>query len=178
MEVAEDLVDDDTLNLCASKVQSVIRRFLDRVRIIQKVNSRFEKILDPKRGLYYYYDNVSDLSSWSKPRLLREGDMTNIAPTYSKDLAAEIITCQYLKLYSLRRVQRKYAEGVESVKVDGIKGRRYRKVGEESTFENLPKFMEGTLKHGYPGDEDEDDDEDDDEESVEDGVDEEEYDSG
>jgi hypothetical protein len=174
--------DIDIHSLLAVKMQSLIRRFLARCRVIQIVNMRFEKILDPRRKLHYYYDKIADASSWSKPILLRHGDIDKISPTYTEDKAAEIIIDIYRRLRALRRVQRLYAERVEKIYIDSSKKKRmYRIKGSTEHFLQLPAFMENTLHHPFPDESDEEteDDEDSEEEQEREEEDEDEdYDSG
>ena len=54
------------------------------------LHERYEKIFDPVRKRYYYYNTVEDTASWRKPLLLREEDIEHVAPTYSKDQAGNL----------------------------------------------------------------------------------------
>jgi hypothetical protein len=173
--------DIDINSLLVVRIQSLVRRFLARCRVIDKVKLRFEKILDPRRKLYYYYDKITDTSSWIKPLLLGTGDFEDISPAYTDDRAAEIITGIYRRLHAWRRVQRLYAEIVEKVRVEGYKQKVYIKKASAVIMMKLPGFMEGTLRHPYPDEEDseeESSDEEEEEEKVEEEEEEEEYDSG
>jgi hypothetical protein len=53
-----------------------------RARLLKQLNDRYEKIYDPRRERYYYYDKVKDESSWGKPLLLLKSDVNLISPTY------------------------------------------------------------------------------------------------
>jgi hypothetical protein len=168
--------DVDMNDMFAMKLQSIIRRFNSRCRVIRIINDRYEKILDPRRKVHYYYDKIADISTWIKPPLLGKGDIEKISPTYTDDKAAEIITNLFRALYSLRKVQRLYAERVEAVKSQGAMKYIYRRKGAEETFRSLPRFMEGTLKHPLPGEDEESEEELESEESE--SEDDDNYDSG
>lgn len=66
----------------AVKIQSIARMIIIRSRILKQLNERYEKIYDPRRERYYYYDKVLDKSSWGKPLLLLKSDIIKISPTY------------------------------------------------------------------------------------------------
>ena len=61
---------------------------------------RFEKIYDPIRKRYYYYDRDLDVSSWWKPVLLRNSDLP-VAPTYTEP--GKYSHSSILTKYSLNR---------------------------------------------------------------------------
>jgi hypothetical protein len=67
----------------AIKIQSIARMIIVRSRVLKQLNERYEKIYDPRRERYYYYDKVSDKSSWGKPVLLLKSDIKVISPTYA-----------------------------------------------------------------------------------------------
>jgi hypothetical protein len=67
----------------AIKIQSIARMIIVRSRVLKQLNERYEKIYDPRRERYYYYDKVSDKSSWGKPVLLLKSDIKIISPTYA-----------------------------------------------------------------------------------------------
>jgi hypothetical protein len=72
-------------------VQSIARRFIQRCHIYEYITAKFEKIYDPKNGVYYYYNLEADKSSWNKPRLLLKGDIAVVSPTYEPDEAVMMI---------------------------------------------------------------------------------------
>ena len=115
-----DMNEDDELefhNEIVTKIQARARGMLGRMRIRRMINERFEKIRDPRRNEYFYYDKVNDTSSWLKPSLLKgDEDILEIAPTYTENEAAEMITTLWRQLCGLRRVQRLYATTVEKCK--------------------------------------------------------------
>lgn len=172
----EEEFDAEFLSSIAVTIQRNIRRFLSRCRIVKLINERIEKIYDPRRKLYYYYDSVADTSSWLKPALLRDSDIQVVAPTFTPDEASRHITNLMRRLRSLRLIQRAFAQSIEEVKEGGKKFYMRLKTGE--TLLKLPSFMEGTMRHDPPlrhadDDEDEDENDEDAEES-----DDEDYDSG
>ena len=144
----EEEFDAEFLSSVALTIQRTIRRFLSRCRVVKVLNERIEKIYDPRRKLYYYYDSVADTSSWLKPALLRDSDIQLIAPTFTPDEASRHITNLMLRLRSLRLVQRAFAQSIEEVKEGGTKFYRRLKTGD--ALLQLPNFMEGTLKHAPP----------------------------
>jgi hypothetical protein len=83
----------------AVKIQSIARMIIVRARLLKQLNDRYEKIYDPRRERYYYYDKLKDKSSWGKPLLLLKSDINLISPTYvesngqeSSQVDAESIT--------------------------------------------------------------------------------------
>lgn len=50
----------------ATVIQSLARRYIVRKTILQTLNERYEKIYDPKRKKFFYYDTRFDTSSWEK----------------------------------------------------------------------------------------------------------------
>lgn len=77
--------DDEQLVIAhygAIKIQSIARMIIVRSRLLKQLNQRYEKIYDPKRDKYYYYDTQKDKSSWRKPVLLLKSDISKIAPPY------------------------------------------------------------------------------------------------
>ena len=156
MEEESFEVDEEFLSEVAVKLQKIVRRFIYRARVINLIQQRFEKIYDPRRKCFYYYDTSTDTSSWLKPLVLKDRDVEKISPTYTPDAAADIITSLYRRLRALRRVQRLYAQGVEQVVVEDSTTRFYRMLGASTTFTKLPRFMYGTLSHPHPGEEQED----------------------
>lgn len=57
---------DTESELNATVIQSLARRYFVRTKILQLLNERYEKIYDPKRKKYFYYDVHADISSWEK----------------------------------------------------------------------------------------------------------------
>ena len=74
----------------AIKLQSIVRMILVRSRIIKQINERYEKIFDPRRQRYYYYDRINDTSSWGKPLLLRNSDIKIVSPTFIDESALKM----------------------------------------------------------------------------------------
>ena len=117
-----DMNDEDELefhNEIITKIQAHARGMLARMRIRRIINERFEKILDPRRNMYFYYDKINDTSSWLKPSILKDDeDILEISATYTEDEAAIMITTLWRQLCGLRKVQRLYATTVEKIKGD------------------------------------------------------------
>jgi hypothetical protein len=57
---------DTESELNATVIQSLARQYFVRTKILQLLNERYEKIYDPKRKKYFYYDTHADTSSWEK----------------------------------------------------------------------------------------------------------------
>lgn len=82
----EEELDDQAMmvHFGATKIQAVARMIIQRSRVLKYLNGRYEKIYDPKRERLYYYDKVTDSSSWGKPVLLLKSDIKVISPTYAE----------------------------------------------------------------------------------------------
>lgn len=140
-------VENEIRNHSIIKIQSHARKFLARCRILKMVNARFEKIYDPKRKAYFYYDMQNDTSSWHKPTILLHADITHIAPTYTRDMAAVIIQRQFHKLRGLRHVRSVYKNTVMAVLDERTGSHYYYNPKTGYTSWELPSFMAGTLDH-------------------------------
>lgn len=135
--------------ICVSKIQSHIRRFIHRKRLLKKLNEQYEKIYDPIRKRYYYYDTINDVSSWQKPALLRNDDIVKISPTYFPDEAA-IIMQRALLRHVARRLVRLLYQDVVKVAIDpATRTPLYTNPKTGVTMSVLPRFMGGKLNHGY-----------------------------
>eukprot|EP01036_Dinobryon_divergens_P060167 gene60167-80241_t len=118
------------------------------------VNERFEKIYDPRRKAYFYYDMKNDTSSWHKPTILLHADLLIVSPTYTKDAAALMIQRQLWRRLALRRVRRLYKDTITSILDESSGCYYYFNPKTHFTAWELPSFMGGTLDHS----DDEDDD--------------------
>ena len=148
-EVSEDFVELEVKKECTIKIQAHFRRILARYRIIGLISARYEKIFDPKRGRYYYYDTIRDQSSWSKPLLLRNDDIKQIAPTYTPDQAAMMIQRQLWRRYALIRTRILYKNTVVVTYDESVHANYYFNPKAERTAWDLPIFMGGKVDHGY-----------------------------
>lgn len=146
---AEQLVEMEVRNECAMKLQATMRRSLARIKIIKLVSSRYEKILDPKKGRYYYYDSIADVSSWKKPGILGDSDLNDIAPTYTKDQAAVMIQRQLWRRYALVNVRVLYKKSIIATYDDSEHKHYYFNPKTQRTSWDLPFFMGGKLNHDY-----------------------------
>lgn len=143
----DDRLQEEIKLLCYLKCQAFGRRYNARKRVLRLINERFEKIHDPRRQRYYYYDRQLDTSSWQKPKLLRDHDIEDIAPTYIPDQAALMIQRQLWKVWALRRVRAMYKSVIKELD-DKASGKGYylnSKTGK--TMWVLPQFMGGKLDH-------------------------------
>ena len=93
-------MDEEIQKHCAVKVQAAARAFIARQKSFKTIQERFEKIYDPRREEYYYYDTKLDVASWDKPLLLRDKDILSVAQTYTDDEAALIKSLACLRLPS------------------------------------------------------------------------------
>ena len=87
--------DDDSDNggeymeAMATLIQAYGRGFLARRRRNQLIKERFEKIWDPRRRRFYFYDRDNDTSQWNLPELfLMITNEMDVAPTYFPEEAA------------------------------------------------------------------------------------------
>ncbi len=142
-------MDLEIQNHCALRVQTATRMLLARRRIVRLIQSRFEKILDPRRKEYYYYDTVNDVATWDKPLLLGKSDIIQIAQTYTDDEAAVMITRQLLRRAALRRVRMLYQAVIVATYDEGYDATYYFNPLTEHTTWELPLFMNGHLEYKY-----------------------------
>ena len=145
----ESSYEDELRKICACKIQACIRRFLVRSKLERLLNERYEKIYDPRRKRFYYYDKVYDHSSWHKPILFKDKDVKVISPTYFIDEAALMIQKLFRSHVSLRLLRILYADAVK-FSVDPItKKAMYTNKTTGATTFTLPFFMNGTLDHKF-----------------------------
>jgi hypothetical protein len=133
------------------KVQSLVRRFLTRLKALKATYERYEKIWDPKRKKFYYYDKLKDKSSWIKPVLLLRHDLSDIAPTYLPEQAVKKVQSYIRKFNALKRVRLLYQAAVE-ITIDEETGKRtYYNPRSGRSAHKLPAFMKGRLDYRkYP----------------------------
>ena len=142
-------MDLEIQNHCALRVQTATRILLARRRVVRLIQARFEKIFDPRRKEYYYYDTVNDVATWDKPLLLGEGDIEEIAQTYTDDEAATMISRQLLRRAALRRVRMLYQTVIVATYDEGYGATYYFNPLTEHTSWELPLFMNGCLDYKY-----------------------------
>lgn len=148
------------------RAQCLARCFIARSRVLKKLRARFEKIYDFKRNRFYYYDTVTDMSSWRKHRLFRKHDIETISPMFTSDTGAEMIQKHMRRYLALMRVRMLYQSRVSAVPDARTGGIYYYNSYTGEAMWELPKFMKGKLTHKRradrrPGDSDSDSDEDD-----------------
>ena len=145
------------------RAQCLARRFIVRARVLKKLRARFEKIYDFKRNRFYYYDTVTDMSSWRKHRLFRKHDVEFISPMFTNETGAEIIQKHWRRYMALMRVRMMYQSRVSAVPDARTGGIYYYNSYTGEAMWELPKFMKGKLTHKRradrrPGDSDSDSD--------------------
>ena len=75
----------------ALSIQCAFRVYCALKLLRKKVETRYEKIYDPRRRKFYYYDRQLCRSSWKKPFLVTKVGDLSIAPTYTEEQAAVMI---------------------------------------------------------------------------------------
>ncbi len=130
-----------------TKLQACVRRYVVRSKLIRQINQRFEKILDPRRQRYYYYDKVADLSYWNKPKLLLTGDIDIISPTYTDEDAATKIQTRIRMTLATIRVRLLYQSTVIQAVDESSGSKYYYNPSTYATMWELPSFMNGRLDY-------------------------------
>lgn len=130
-------------NLCATKLQSILRSFLVRRKILKQIFARYEKIYDPKRHQYYYYDKLHDRSSWIKPLLMLNSDFPEVSPTYTKDQAIIVLQLFFRRIRAVRRVRALYHTVVNVIEDYAQGTKQYLNTKTGIARPNLPGFMGG-----------------------------------
>lgn len=131
----------------AVKIQSIVRRFIARSRIIRSINTNYEKIYDPKKKRYYYYNKIRDKSSWLKPVLLYSNDIVKISPTYTESIAATIIQIHIRMFLSLLKVRLLYQQIIEIKHNKQTNTVTYYNPKYKTTLPKLPLFMNNSVDH-------------------------------
>jgi hypothetical protein len=130
----------------AVKLQSFLRRFIIRSRLLRSIRQRYEKIYDPVRKRYFYYDKETDTSSWIKPVLLLTTDL-HISPTYTEDQAAIKIQTLIRSHISKLKVRLLYQSTIVT-SIDQATGTTYYYNPKTyATYWELPKFMNGRFDY-------------------------------
>lgn len=143
---------------CAIKVQSLVRVFLVRARLLKKIFNRYEKIYDPKRRRHYYYDKDLDKSSWIKPALLLKSDFPQVAPTYTKQEAVLVLQKFFRKRLALSKVRLLYQQVINVIEDYEAGQKQYINTLSGNVRSTLPLFMNGKLNYRAHGDTAGDDD--------------------
>ena len=115
---------------------------------IRRLDERFEKVFDPNRKRHYYYDKEKDKSSWRKPRLYMNSDVSKVSPTYSDDEAAAMIQTRFRMNRDLFIVRLLYQQNCNVSKIDErnrFSGNNYFNKMSGTTRDSLPTFMGGKL---------------------------------
>lgn len=128
-------------------MQSIARLFLARSRLLKKIYERYEKIRDPRRDRYYYYDKELDTSSWRKPRLLLDGDLPTVAPTYTNDEASTKIQTRIRMVLALLKVRLLYQSTIISSFDEASGAYYYYNPKSEATMWDLPTFMNNRMDY-------------------------------
>ena len=129
---------------CATVIQKHARRYIQRVKILELMEATYEKILDPRRKCYFYYNINTDRSSWKKPALLLKADLSRIAPTYTLDQAATKIQSLCRLRPALKKTRKLYKLFVKEM-VDQAGAKYYYNPLTARSMWELPSFMGGML---------------------------------
>ena len=69
-----------TRDEAATKLQGMYRRMKARQRIRWMIANIFEKVVDQRSGAFYYYNKMTGVSSWEKPKLMKDSDDLEMTP--------------------------------------------------------------------------------------------------
>jgi hypothetical protein len=184
-QIIIELPKDEKSIFLIIKVQKLIRKFVAKCKMAKMIEDSYEKIYDPKRKKYFYYNRVTDISSWKKPLLLKTGDLKQIHHLYTPDQAALMVQRQFWRMKALIRVRLMFQQICTEIKDESTNGVYYYNSKTSTSFWELPSFMNGRLDYKYKdknnqnenenngseggsqGDEDSDDDSDEDSEDSE-----------
>lgn len=130
------------------KAQAIARKFVLRSRFLQQLEERYEKIYDPKRDRYFYYDRINDISTWQKPVVFGKDDVEEISSIYTPDEASIIIYRTLLRYIALRKIRMQYqAVVMQMLDEDGSK--YYVNSRTNESTHTLPRFMNGRFNYRY-----------------------------
>lgn len=96
------------IELSIIKFQSLVRLFITRSKILKDINKRYEKIFDPNRQQYYYYDTLTDATSWVKPALLLHCDIEKVSSLFTEEQAVVLIQTRIRMFLALKCVRLQY----------------------------------------------------------------------
>ena len=82
----------------STKIQSLARRYFAREVAYGMVAESWEKIFDPVRSRYYYYNVRSDVAMWKRPAPLMWRDLDMVAPTFTDEQAALLVQSAWRRL--------------------------------------------------------------------------------
>jgi Leucine-rich repeat (LRR) protein len=94
----------------STKVQAMARRMFARDVAYAMVAEKWEKIFDPVRARYYYYNVVDDQAIWKRPAPLMWRDLEHVAPTFTDEQAALLVQSAWRRLKFMRVVRRRIAK--------------------------------------------------------------------
>ncbi|KAJ0406040.1 hypothetical protein P43SY_010096 [Pythium insidiosum] len=67
---------EQTLAAAATRIQSLFRKRAARLALRRLLTTVYEKVYDPETRSYFYFCKQTNTSSWDKPRLLRDDDLS------------------------------------------------------------------------------------------------------
>ena len=131
----------------AIKIQSLVRMLIVRSKLLKQINARYEKIYDPKRERFYYYDRVLDQSSWGKPPLLLNSDIAEISPLFVEGDESN----QPLQITDVDSHEKEEGEGrEEDVDEDAEKSDAEESSSDESSVDSATARERRRAKRRYP----------------------------
>lgn len=130
------------------KAQSIARKFVLRSRFLKQLEDRYEKIYDPKRDRYFYYDRLTDTSSWEKPVVFGKDDVEEISSIFTPDEASVIVVRSLLRYIALRKI-RMQCQSVLNQIVGEDGSKYYVNTYTNETLHRLPRFMKGRFNYRY-----------------------------
>jgi hypothetical protein len=148
MDDEDEQFEDEQLEIFSiTQIQAIARKWAVRTKLVKKLQARYEKIYDPRKKKYYYYDKELDRSAWKKPRLLLDKDVSQVSPTYTDDAAAVLIQTRARMKNASLRVRLDYQASL-FVGSDAESGAPYYYNSmTDNTMWELPPFMNGHLTH-------------------------------
>ena len=134
--------------IMAIQIQKRARGMAARMKVERECYERYEKIWDPRRDEFYFYDKELDLAAWKLPKALSKfTDSFPIAPTFLPEDAALVIQTMARRVAAAQRLRLVYKEQWEEV-FDFYSGNNY--YANRKTYQSawvLPGFMKG--KYDY-----------------------------
>ena len=131
----------------AIKIQSLVRMLIVRSKLLKQINARYEKIYDPKRERFYYYDRVLDQSSWGKPPLLLNSDIAEISPLFVEGDESN----QQLQITDIASLEKEEGDGRgEDVDEDVEKSDAEESSSDESSVDSATARERRRAKRRYP----------------------------
>lgn len=132
----------------ALKIQSLIRRFLVRSKILNELYTNYIKIYDPLYKKPYYYNKKTEESTWLKPVLFLKNDIMKLRSIYRTKKEALIVLQSFFRMYLARKKTRLLYQSIIIKIYDEYSGYfYYYNPKARTTHWTLPKFMNNSLEY-------------------------------